>query len=150
MNRTLDNQGQEFIKSFEDLELKAYKADASEPFYTIGYGHYGVDVIAGMEITEKQADKIFLEDIAYFEKGVNNILKLHKINDITQNQFNALVSFAFNVGLNSLQNSTLIKKLAKGDIQGASQEFLRWNKCNGKELKGLTRRRQEESKMFLG
>ena len=87
------------IKYWEGESLKAYKAHPSEKYWTIGYGHYGPDVYEGMEITAEQADAYFEQDIAGFENGVNNLAKDRGL-DLTQNQFDALVSLAYNFGPN--------------------------------------------------
>ena len=140
----LNKEGLDFIKSYEGLRLKAYKVLESEKYYTIGYGHYGSDVRFGQTITKAKADELFKKDVARFEKAVDRLVKV----DINQNQFNALVSFAYNVGEGALQTSTLLKKLNKGDFKGASAEFPRWNKSGGKVLAGLTKRRAKERALF--
>ena len=140
----LSNNGLDFIKNYEGLRLKAYKVLESEKFYTIGYGHYGADVRFGMEITKAQADELFKQDVSRFEKAVNRLVKV----DINQNQFDALVSFAYNVGEGALQKSDLLRKLNAGDFKGASAEFPRWNKSGGKVLVGLTKRREKERALF--
>lgn len=86
-----------------------------------------------------------MKDLAKFEAGVEDLVKVA----VSVNQFSALVSFAYNIGLNALSGSTLLKKLNAGDIIGAADQFLRWNKAGGKELKGLTDRRHAERDLFL-
>lgn len=105
-----------------------------------------------MKITQKEAELLLLTDLSYFEKAVTNLLNNCSC---TQSQFDALVCFAFNVGVNALAASTLLKKFKAGDIRGAADEFLRWNKATSPEtkstivLKGLTLRRQAERRLFL-
>jgi GH24 family phage-related lysozyme (muramidase) len=149
------------LKQFEALRLKAYKPTKNEKYYTIGYGHYGKDVKPNMTITEQQAEELFRNDLKRFENAVNKHVKV----DITQNQFDALVSFTYNVGESALAKSTLLKKLNAGDYQGASEEFKKYDKQTkrdkkGKPIKdakgknivetlaGLTKRRKYESDLF--
>lgn len=136
------------IMEFEGLSTVAYKCPSG--VLTIGYGHTGRDVKPGDTITPEHALKVLDLDLARFEKGVFAVLKNKNIT-VNQNQFDALVSFAFNLGVENLNTSTLLKKLEAGDIQGAADQFLRWNK-SGPELKvlpGLTRRREAERALFL-
>lgn len=133
--------GIDLIKSFEGCRLVAYKCPAG--VWTIGYGHtFGVR--AGQKITQKQAEDFLKSDLQVYEKGVEKAVRV-KLN---QNQFDALVSFSYNCGLGALRSSTLLKKLNKGDYKGASAEFPRWNKANGRILAGLKRRRKEEKALF--
>lgn len=141
----ISKSGIDFIHQFEGLRLKAYKVLESERYYTIGWGHYGQDVKFGQEISRQRADDLFDKDIDRFQKAVNLYVKV----DINQNQFDALVSFAYNVGISALQTSTLLEKLNKGDYVGASKEFARWNKSGGKVLAGLTKRREKERQLFM-
>ena len=129
------------IKSFEGCRLKAYKCPSG--IYTIGYGHTK-NVVKGQEISLQRAKELLTDDLSTFENGVNKAVSA----PLTQNQFDALVSFAFNVGLGAFKSSTLLKKLNAKDYDGASKEFLRWNKSNGVVLNGLKRRRQAEKDLF--
>lgn len=141
-------KGIDLIKSFETLKLKAYKAVPSEKFYTIGWGHYGADVRADMEISEIMADALLDEDLSIFEECVSAIIK--GLN-LTQCQFDALVSFAYNCGCDALSGSTLMKKIRSGASEKEIRhEFSRWNKSGGQVLAGLTRRRQAEADMYFG
>jgi GH24 family phage-related lysozyme (muramidase) len=135
--------GLRLIKSFEGLRLSAYQDAVG--IWTIGYGTTR-NVKPDMTITNEQAETFLKEDLVRFEKAVNDALSV-TIND---NQFSALVCFTYNVGAGALRSSTLLKKLNDNDIQGAADEFLRWNKAGGRELPGLTRRRQAERALFLG
>lgn len=175
-NRQTNRAGVELIHSFESLELAAYPDPASPlgkactlaklPMksytkvvdwekmsgapWTIGWGHTGklldgTPVAAGQLISRKEADSLFEQDISSFEKSVSKLVKV----DITDNQFAALVSFSYNLGSANLANSTLLKKLNAGDIAGAADEFLKWNKAGGTVMPGLTRRRTKERELFL-
>ena len=137
--------GIDLIKSFEGLKLEAYKAVPTEKYMTIGYGHYGSDVKEDQKITKKQAEELLKKDLKKFVDGVDKLVTV-KVNS---NQFDALVSFAYNCGLGALKDSTLLEKLNEGDFQGASKEFERWTKSGGKELKGLVTRRNKEKNLFL-
>lgn len=133
--------GINLIKQFEGCRLTAYKCPAGR--WTIGYGHTS-GVKAGQKITRKQAEQFLKSDLKQFEKGVEKVVKV----SLNQNQFDALISFSYNCGLGALQNSTLLKKLNKKDYKGASAEFPRWNKVNGRILEGLKRRRKAERALF--
>lgn len=135
-------RGIDLIKSFEGCELKAYRDSVG--VLTIGYGHT-VGVKDGDRITQEQADAILASDLAIYEDGVRSLVR----RTMTQGQFDALVSFSFNVGLGALGKSTLLRMLNSGDYAGASQQFARWNKAGGKVLNGLTRRREAERALFV-
>ena len=143
-------EGIALIKGFESCRLTAYPdpGTGGAP-WTIGYGWtYPVDgkpIKPGMKIDQATADRLLKTGLVSYE---NDVLKLVKVK-LSQNQFDALVSFAYNVGSRALSTSTLLKKLNAGDIKGAADEFLRWNKAGGKVLNGLTRRREAERALFL-
>jgi len=138
----ISEKGLNLIKQFEGLRLEAYLCSAGVP--TIGYGHTrGVKL--GQTITQEQADAFLSEDIHEFELAVQRLVFV----PITQNQFDALVSFVFNVGIGNLKKSTLLKKLNEGDVVGAANEFNKWVFAGGKKLKGLQRRRDKERLLFL-
>jgi len=134
--------GLALIKQFEGCKLMAYVCPAG--ILTIGYGSTGDHVKPGMVITQAQADVLLLKDLRRFEIAIEAIA-----NKPTQQQFDALVSFAFNLGQGALRTSTLIKLHNAGDFMGAANQFTRWNKAAGKELAGLTRRREAEKKLYL-
>lgn len=140
-------KGVELIKEFEGLVLTAYPdpATGGDP-WTIGYGHTGPDVKPGLKITGKQADELLHIDLTRFEMGVQNAVHVQ----LQQHEFDACVSLAFNIGLGNFNTSTLLKKLNEGDKEGASLQFIRWNKAAGKVMEGLTRRRRAEQLMFNG
>lgn len=139
----MKTRNKEIIKQSEGLRLEAYLCPAD--VWTIGYGHTGKDVVEGMKITGGEAEKLLEGDLEKFEK---DILKMVKVG-LTQNQFDALVSFTYNVGGGALKTSTLLKKLNAGDYMGAADEFLKWTKAGGKELPGLVKRRRTERALFL-
>lgn len=146
----LGERGAELIKSFEDCRLTAYRDGGG--VWTIGWGHTGPEVQRGLTITQGEADALFDADTAQFERDVNSLLKV----EVTQNQFDALISFAYNCGADidadtraeGLGDSTLLKLLNAGNIDGAKNEFRKWNKDNGKVVPGLTRRRAAEAALF--
>ena len=130
--------GLNLIKQFEGCRLKAYKCPAG--VWTIGYGHTA-GVKAGQTITQAQADKMLVEDVERFEKNVNKYYEKYRW---SQNEFDALVSFAFNLGS--------IDKLTAGGTRSReviAEKMLQYNKAGGKVLAGLTRRRQVERELFL-
>ena len=128
------------VKTFEGFRSEAYKCPAG--VWTIGYGHTE-DVKAGDKITEPQATFLLRNELDEFAIKVEKLLK-----KATQSQFDALVSFAYNVGVSALASSTLLKKHNAGDYEAAQKEFLKWNKAAGKELAGLTKRRLHESALY--
>lgn len=137
--------GIELIKRFEGCRLKAYKAVASEKYYTIGYGHYGYDVKQNMSITIDQAESLLAQDLMKYESVVNTHMVLH-YPDMNQNQFDALVSFTYNCGI-----SNLYKLTASGvrNYKVIADKILLYNKAGGKVLKGLVNRRKAERDLFL-
>ncbi|EJH7012882.1 lysozyme [Salmonella enterica] len=143
-------KGIALIKQFEGCSLTAYPdpGTGGAP-WTIGYGWThpvdGKPVKPGMKIDQDTADRLLKTGLVSYE---NDVLKLAKVK-LTQGQFDALVSFAYNIGSRSLSTSTLLKKLNDGDAKGAADEFPRWNKAGGKVMSGLTRRREAERAMFL-
>lgn len=141
--RQTNASGVSLIKSFEGLRLRAYQDAVG--VWTIGYGTTR-GVKPGQEISEAQAEALLKTDLNRFERAVNESVRI-PIND---NQFAALVSFTYNVGSGALKSSTLLRKLNRRDVYGASNEFLRWNRAGGRVLAGLTRRRKAERAMFLG
>lgn len=137
----IGTKGLALIKSFEGLRLTAYRDIVN--VLTIGYGSTGPHVRPGMKITETQAEALLRNDLARFEKAVGSAAP-----NANQNQFDAMVSLAFNIGTAAFQNSTLVRKFRAGDIAGAKAEFARWNKAGGKVVAGLTRRRAAEAALF--
>lgn len=141
--RLINEAGIKIIKQFEACELFAYKDVVG--IWTIGWGHTGPEVKNGMEITQTEADRIFMVDLERIENGVVRALT----RDVSNNQFAALVSLAYNIGVGNFQSSTLVKKINAGAMAEAAEQFLRWNKAGGAVFAGLTRRRQAEKELFL-
>lgn len=145
----LDNKGYLLITKFEGLRLKPYLCSAKIP--TIGHGNtYYPDgkrvTLLDKDITKQEAFDMFKEVANRFAKRVNTLVT----SNINQNQFNALVSFAYNVGTGNFSSSTLLKKVNKNpDDLTIKAEFLRWNKAGGKVINGLTNRRNEEADLYF-
>lgn len=145
----LDNKGYLLITNHEGLRLKPYLCPAKIP--TIGYGNtYYTDgkrvTLLDKEITKQQAFDMFKEVANRFAKRVDVLVT----SNINQNQFNALVSFAYNVGTGNFASSTLLKKVNRNpDDLSIKDEFLRWNKAGGKVINGLTNRRNEEADLYF-
>lgn len=140
MRRT-NKAGVDLIRDFEGLRLKAYRCPAN--ILTIGYGHTGPDVTEGKVITRDEADILLVNDLRRFEDAVAQYCPV-----TTDNQFAALVSFAFNLGPDSLKTSTLRRMHNEGDYRGAQAQFGRWNKASGKILPGLVKRRAAEALLY--
>jgi lysozyme len=141
---TTSDDGRELIEGFEGLHLKTYICPAGRQ--TIGYGHTGSDVHSGLTITEEQADQLLDNDLHRFEIAVNNLVTV----DISQNIFDALISFAFNLGAGNLQGSHLLMYVNQNNFDAAVKEFPRWDHANGVVVAGLLRRRNAEAAMFSG
>lgn len=140
MNRKLSNNGLALIKQFEGCRLSAYKCQSSERYYTIGYGHYGADVKQGMTITEEEAEKLLLNDCEKFVSNVNAYMYKYNFN---QNQFDALVSFAYNIG-----SITQLTQNGTRTIEMISSKIPEYCKAGGKKLAGLVTRRNKEKELF--
>jgi GH24 family phage-related lysozyme (muramidase) len=143
----ISEKGINIIKKFEGCKLTSYKCPAG--VWTIGCGTIkypnGNTVKKGDVCTDAQVDQYFSNDLVKFENSVNSLVKV----PLTQNQFDALVSFSYNVGASNLATSTLLKKLNAKDYKGAAAEFPKWNKAGGKVMNGLTKRRNAEMELFL-
>lgn len=132
--------GRKKIEAFEGCVLHAYKARPAEKYYTIGYGHYGADVAANMTITQAEADRLFQQDLKRFEAAVNDLGML-----LSQQQFDALVDFAYNCGTGALQNACKVK-----DIEEIAKRLPEWCKdASGAVLRGLQKRRAWEVDQLL-
>ncbi|HDS4423431.1 TPA: lysozyme [Enterobacter cloacae] len=140
-------KGIALIKEFEGCRLTAYQDSVG--VWTIGYGWTqpvdGKPIRAGMTIKQETAERLLKTGLVSYESDVSRLVKV----GLTQGQFDALVSFTYNLGARSLSTSTLLRKLNAGDYAGAANEFQRWNKAGGKVLTGLTRRREAERALFL-
>jgi lysozyme len=139
----INTAGLDLIKEFEGCKLQAYYDAVGRP--TIGYGHTGEDVYIGKEITQLEANNLLYSDIREFEAQIALLIE-HEVND---NQFSALVCFAYNLGANTLKHSTLLAKVNEGDFTAAADEFPKWTHAGGVELEGLVRRRAAERELFL-
>lgn len=142
---TTSDKGQQLIKHYEGCKLTSYQDQRG--IWTIGYGNCfyadGRPVKEGQTISQDEADKLFPAIMTKFELSVSRLLKVA----VTQNQFDSLVSFAYNVGIGNLEKSQLLSRVNKAD-NSASTEFLKWNHTNGKVNIGLTARRQSEKFLF--
>lgn len=138
----------QLIKQFEDLRLTPYLCPSGVP--TIGYGHTSGVSLSILPITEAEATDMLQDDIVRFERAVSEAVTL----PLEQHEFDALVSFAFNVGVGALRTSTLLRHLNAGDRAAAAAEFPKWNKGRrGRQLvvmPGLVARRAEERRLFEG
>jgi lysozyme len=145
----ISQKGLDLLKRFEGVRLKPYLCPAGIPTISIGCTYYpdGTKVrMTDPEITQARATEIFLNVLKHYESSVDSFTR----DDITQNQFDALVSFAYNVGTGALKKSTLLKKVnADPNDKFIESQFLIWNKVKGVEVKGLTNRRQAESKLYF-
>lgn len=133
------------LKEFEGFSAKPYKADKSEKYLTIGYGHYGADVKVTMTVTKDSAEKLLRKDLVTYENYINKLRVAE-----TQGQFDALVDFCYNLGCNALGSSNLLKRIkAKASEKLIRAEFNRWVYCGGKKLTGLVTRRQWEADRYF-
>lgn len=138
----ISSQGIGLIIHFEGFRAKAYRDSAG--VWTIGFGSTK-GVHPGMVISRDQAGIRLYHDVDQAEEAVNRLVTV----PLNQSQFDALVSFVYNLGPGALQKSTLLKRLNAGDYPGAAEEFMRWVKAGGKKLTGLVRRRAAERALFL-
>jgi GH24 family phage-related lysozyme (muramidase) len=144
----ISEKGINLIKHFEGCHLEPYRDPIG--LYTIGWGRLigdgkSLPIEYFRKFTQEEVDAMLVEDLKKFERGVSRLCPT----GLTQPRFDALVSFAFNLGLGNLQISTLRKKHNRGDFVGAANEFPKWNKAGGKVLRGLTRRREAEKALYL-
>jgi lysozyme len=139
----ISSTGLDLIKHFESFSPVPYLCPAHK--LTVGYGHVVLRNENFTSITEEEATQLLQKDCGVAEDCINQSVKV----PLSQDQFDALVSFVFNIGVGAFLNSTLLKLLNAHCYQDAALEFLRWNKSNGSVLNGLTRRRQAERCLFL-
>lgn len=146
MTRRINAAGLALVKSFEGCKLTPYKCPAG--IWTVGYGSTGPHVKPGKAITQAEADRLLVDDLARFEKGVASGAA-----KATDNQFSAMVSLAFNIGLGNFLRSSVLRNHNDGDHAGAASAFNLWNKARVKgvltALAGLTRRRKAEAALYL-
>tara|TARA_Y100000114_G_scaffold118236_1_gene112719 strand:- start:713 stop:1156 length:444 start_codon:yes stop_codon:yes gene_type:complete len=136
-------EGIALIKKFEGCELKAYQCSAG--VWTIGYGHTK-DVEEGDTISKDQAEEMLVEELHEYENYVNEYVNVA----LSQNQFDALVSWVYNLGPANLKASTMLKVLNDGKYEDVPYQMKRWNKAGGKVLDGLVRRREAEALLYQG
>jgi len=144
----LNKAGADLIKEFEGCKLKSYQCSAKK--WTIGYGNTfyedGSPVLPGHAITQQKGEQLFELIANEFADKVDKVVTAN----VSENQFGALVSFAYNCGIANLQKSTLLKKVnANPNDPTIRVEFAKWNKAGGKVLAGLTRRRQAEANLYF-
>jgi lysozyme len=134
-----------FIQGFEQCRLDSYMPTPKDK-PTIGWGTTGDDVTMGMTWTQQQCDDRFATDLDRFADGVSSLLTV----DTAQNQFDAMLSLAYNIGLGNFKASTLLRLHNQQDFDAVPAQFLRWNLQAGQVLAGLTRRRQGEADIYQG
>lgn len=137
----ISDKGIDLIKGFEGCRLVAYQDSVG--VWTIGYGST-TNVAPGDKISAAEAEQRLREDLRHAENCVNSLVAV----PLTQGEFDALVSFAFNVGCGNLRKSTLLRLLNQHDYDGASMEFKKWDKAGGQVLEGLSKRRLAEAERF--
>jgi len=138
----ISDAGIALIQEFEGLRLASYRDPVG--VWTVGYGHTKT-ARPGQRISIEQAEQLLRDDLAVFEACVRRAVLV----ELNQNEADALISLAFNVGCGAVARSTLVRKINAGDRKGAADEFLRWDKAGGKRLQGLARRRRAERELFL-
>jgi|TARA_R100000084_G_scaffold62983_2_gene27216 lysozyme len=140
-NMEISQEGLSLIKKFEGCKLESYQCAAG--VWTIGYGSTS-GISEGMEISQQRAEALLLEDVAVFEEAVNKAVEV----PLEQYEFDALVSWTFNLGPANLNSSTMLKVLNENKKNEVPAQMRRWNKANGETLQGLIRRREAESLLF--
>lgn len=131
----------DLIKRNEGCRLIAYRDVVG--IWTIGYGH--TPAHAGQRITQAEADALFKADIDKFADGVDALVS----DDTGDNQFGAMVSLAYNIGLHAFKGSSVLRHHNRGEFQAAADAFRMWNKAGGQVVKGLARRREEERELYM-
>ena len=137
----LSGKGHDILKYFEGCKLAAYQDSVG--VWTIGYGHTK-GVHEGMTITQEQAESMLLEELKEYEGYVEKYVEV----ELTQEQFDALVVWVYNLGPTNFRNSTLLKRLNESNFEDVPEQIKRWNKAGGQELAGLTKRRASEANLF--
>ena len=137
----VSEQGLALLRSMEGLSLDAYPDGDG---WSIGYGHHGLDVYPGMQITQQRADQLLKNDLERFEVGVEQLLRV----PAEPEEFDAMVALAYNIGLNAFTESTLLAMHNIGHHAGAVEEFKKWNKSGDTVLPGLVKRREREAAMY--
>jgi lysozyme len=143
MNRfTYGGKGLALTEQFEGCRLTAYQDQVG--VWTIGYGHTGSEVCTGMTISLEQAEALLAKDVSSAASCVNDVVSV----DITQEEFDALVDFVFNLGAGAFRQSTLLRLLNAGEFAAAAAQFGLWDRAGGAVVAGLLRRRQAETSLF--
>ena len=138
-----NSNGIKLIKDFEGCSLNSYQD--LKGLWTIGYGTTGRNIKDGMTWTQEQAE----QELEKATECISELVSKFITTELTDNQFSALVCFAYNVGINALSKSNLLKLVNSKHMSLAADEFLKWDKCDGKEIPGLLRRRLAERVLFL-
>ena len=133
--------GKEFIKDFEGCKLEAYQCSGG--VWSIGYGHTR-NVQEGDKITSKEADAFLVKDIEMVEVHVDRLVNVH----LLRHEWDAIVSWCFNLGCGNLRASTMLQVINSGDLDKVSEQIIRWDKVGKKAVAGLTRRRKAEAQLF--
>lgn len=131
------------IKRFEGLRLEAYEDVGGK--VTIGYGTTGVGIVPGLVISERTANGMLIGDVSRLGEELDKLVG----RSLTQNQYDAIVSFTYNVGLQAFKNSTLLKLIKQGKVYEAADQLMSWDHVDGKEVEGLKARREAERALFL-
>lgn len=142
-NRSINQAGLALLKQCEGCRLQAYKDVRG--ILTIGYGQTADWITPDTLLTQEQADALLKQSLSALENSVTNAVTV----SISDNQFSALVCFAYNVGITALLGSTLLRELNAGEYENAADQFLRWNKSGGVVYPGLTKRRELERELFM-
>lgn len=138
-------EAEDLIKQFEGCHLKAYKDAVG--VWTIGWGTTGPGIQEGLSISQHTADMMLKAHIQDIALDLTDILGVQKLN---QHQFDALISFIYNIGIGAFKKSTMLKLIKSYKMAEAALEFERWTKAGGRELPGLVKRRKAEKRLFIG
>ena len=133
----------DLIKRFEGCRLEAYEDLGGK--VTIGYGTTGSGIVPGLTISERTANGMLIGDVGRLGEELSRLVGIN----VSQNQYDALISFVYNVGITAFRNSTMYKLIQEHKLYEAADEFLKWNKVDGKEVEGLKARREAERKLFM-
>jgi len=139
---TYGGKGLALTEQFEGCRLTSYQDQVGR--WTIGYGHTGPEVCAGMTITLEQAQNLLAKDVSSAAAFVNRVVEVQ----LTQGEFDALVDFVFNLGVGTFERSTLLRVLNAGEFAAAAAQFALWDRAGGAVVAGLLRRRQAETALF--
>lgn len=138
----LNDQGIDLIKEFEGCQLDAYLDMVGKP--TIGYGTTGTDIHLGLHWTQEDCDKILLADLDHVQMQIKKVLDV----DLTDNEFSALCSLVYNIGIGNFKSSTMLHCLNEREWDLAAAEFSKWDHAGGREVPGLLKRRLAEKELF--